>query len=51
MKDLCLINIMLFVIMVCAIMIATDCWFSRRQIIETRFLVERICDEIERMEK
>jgi len=51
MKDSDLTSLFLFVIMVCAIMIATDCWFSCRQIIETRFLVERICDKIERMEK
>ena len=51
MKDLCLINLMLFIIMICSIIIATDCWFSCSQIIETRFLVERICDKIERMEK
>ena len=51
MKDSCLIYLMLFIIMICSIIIATDCWFSCHQIIETRFLVERICDKIERMEK
>ena len=51
MKDSDLTSLFLFVIMVCSIIIATDCRFSRRQIIETRFLVERIFDKIERMEK
>jgi hypothetical protein len=51
MKDSDLIQIMLFVIVICSISIAVDCWFSVHESIKTRFLVERICNKIERMEK
>jgi hypothetical protein len=51
MKDLCLINLMLFIIMICSIMIATDCRVLVHETIKTRFLLERICYKIERMEK
>lgn len=51
MKDSDLIQIMLFIIIVCSIIIATDSHFSVKETIKTRFLLERICYKIERMEK
>ena len=51
MKDSGLIYLMLFIIMICSIIIATDCRFSVNETIKTSVLLERICYKIERMEK